>query len=170
MRSFNKLIPRLPISLAAAATAVALASSALAMNPGPAPANTKSSAYVDGQRAVDAKDYTKAVPLLQKAIADNPKDADANNLLGYSYRKLGDQKAAFMYYQRALAIEPNNRGANEYLGELYVEMHDLPKAEAQLTKITQICGTGCEEYRDLKAAIDKAHAAGAAAPAARTGT
>jgi Flp pilus assembly protein TadD len=170
MRSFNKLFAGLTASLAVAATAMALASSALAMNPGPAPANTKSSAYIDGQRAVNAKDYAKAVPLLEKAIVDNPQDADANNLLGYSYRKLGQQKAAFMYYQRALAIDPNNRGANEYLGELYVEMNDLPKAEAQLTKITQLCGTGCDEYRDLKVAIDKARAAGPAPQGSRTGT
>lgn len=151
MRRINHLLSGFGLALALATTAPALA-----MGPAEPPPPTKSSAYVDGQRAVDAKEYAKAVPLLQRAIADDPRDADANNLLGYSYRKLGDQKAAFMYYQRALQIDPNNRGANEYLGELYVEMHDLPKAEAQLTKITQLCGTGCEEYRDLKGAIDKA--------------
>jgi len=166
MRSFKELFAGLAASLAVAA----LTSSALAMGPASPPPPTKSSAYVEGQRAVNAKEYAKAVPLLEKAIVDNPQDADANNLLGYSYRKLGQQKAAFMYYQRALAIEPNNRGANEYLGELYVEMNDLPKAEAQLTKITQLCGTGCDEYRDLKAAIDKAHAGGPAAQGPRTGT
>jgi Flp pilus assembly protein TadD len=166
MRGFNTLLAGLAVSLAV----VALTAPAFAMGPASPPPPTKSSAYIEGQRAVNAKDYAKAVPLLEKAIGDNPKDADANNLLGYSYRKLGQQKAAFMYYQRALAIEPNNRGANEYLGELYVEMHDLPKAEAQLTKITQLCGTSCEEYHDLKAAIDKERAAGPATQGSRTGT
>lgn len=156
--------------LGAVAALALLASPAFAMGPGAPPAGTKSSAYVDGQRAVNAKDYAKAVPLLERAITENPQDADANNLLGYSYRKLGNQKAALTYYQRALQIEPNNRGANEYLGELYVEMHDLPKADAQLVKVTQICGTGCEEYRDLKAAIDKARTAGPAGQTPRTGT
>lgn len=152
MRRFNELASGLALVLA-----LGLAAPALAMSPASPPPPTKSSAYKEGQRAVEAKDYAKAVPLLKQATVDNPNDADANNLLGYSYRKLGQQKAAFMYYQRALQIDPNNRGANEYLGELYVEMKDLPKAQAQLTKITQLCGTGCEEYRDLKAAIDKAH-------------
>ncbi len=171
MRSFNSLFSRLGASLLAAATIMAVAAGPVrAMSPGPSPAEPKTSSYNEGQRAVNAKDYAKAVPLLEKAIAENPQNADANNLLGYSYRKLGQQKAAFMYYQRALAIEPNNRGANEYLGELYVEMNDLPKAEAQLTKITQLCGTGCEEYRDLKAAIDKARTAGPAGQGPRTGT
>lgn len=158
MRSFNTLTA----SLTAAAALALVATAALAMDSASPPPPTKSSAFIDGQRAVNAKDYAKAVPLLEKAVADNPKDADADNLLGYSYRKLGQQKAAFMYYQRALQIDPNNRGANEYLGELYVEMNDLPKAEAQLQKITQLCGTGCEEYRDLKSAIDRANAVGPA--------
>lgn len=153
MRRFNHLVSSLVLALLLGAAAPALA-----MGPDTPPPPTKSSNYIEGLRAVNAKEYAKAVPLLERAIVDDPKDADANNLLGYSYRKLGNQKAAFMYYQRALQIDPNNRGANEYLGELYVEMHDLPKAETQLTKITQLCGTGCEEYRDLKQMIDKAHA------------
>ena len=170
MRSFNGLRSTLGGLQAAAAALLLLAGPAFAMDPGAPAPGTKNSAYIDGRRAVDAKEYAKAIPLLQKALTENPKDADANNLLGYSYRKLGQQKAAFMYYERALQIDPNNRGANEYLGELYVEMNDLPKAEAQLAKVTQLCGTGCEEYRDLKAAIDKARTAGPGASSPRTGT
>jgi Flp pilus assembly protein TadD len=172
MRSFNGLFSSLSAPAIAVAALLAVPP-ALAMGPSTSPAPTaptKSSAYLEGQRAVNAKDYTKAVPLLQQAVNSNPQDADANNLLGYSYRKLGNQKAAFMYYQRALQIEPNNKGANEYLGELYVEMNDLPKAEVQLAKVNQLCGTGCEEYRDLKAAIDKARAGTPGTPGPRTGT
>ena len=170
MREFKCLRPIMAASLLALGVTVAIASlPALAMGPSSPPPGMKSSNYTDGERAVKAKDYAKAVPLLERAITDNPQDADANNLLGYSHRKLGNQKAAFMYYQRALQIDPNNRGANEYLGELYVEMNDLPKAEAQLTKVTQLCGTSCEEYRDLKAAIDKAKASGGT-PGPKTGT
>ncbi len=131
-----------------------------AMMSSPPPA-AQTSSYSDGERLVKAKDYEKAIPLLQKALTENPGNADASNLLGYSYRKLGNQKSAFMYYQRALQIDPNHRGANEYLGELYVEMNDLPKAEAQLQKVTQLCGnTSCDEYRDLQSMIDKAKSAG----------
>jgi len=171
MRCFNRLRPALAAFLLALGTALALSTlPAAAMGPPTPLPGAKSENYTEGQRAVQAKDYARAVPLLERAITDNPQDADANNLLGYSYRKLGNQKAAFMYYQRALQIEPTNRGANEYLGELYVEMNDLPNAEAQLQKVTQICGgTGCDEYRDLKAAIDKAKAGGPT-PGPRTGT
>jgi Flp pilus assembly protein TadD len=171
MRQFNGFRPALAASLLTVAIGFATATlPAAAMGPSSSPEPTKNnSAYLDGERAVKAKDYARAVPLLERAVSQNPKDADANNLLGYSHRKLGNQQAAFMYYQRALQIDPNNRGANEYLGELYVEMNDLPKAEAQLQKVTQLCGTSCEEYRDLKAAIDKARTTGGT-PGPRTGT
>jgi Tfp pilus assembly protein PilF len=172
MRSFKALRYGVAVlSLAVAAALAAAAGPASAMGPSSPPPGVKSSNYTDGMRAVQAKEYAKAVPLLERAITDDPNDADANNLLGYSHRKLGNQKAAFMYYQRALQIDPNNKGANEYLGELYVEMKDLPKAEVQLQKVTQICGgTGCEEYRDLKAAIDAAKSAGTGTAGPRTGT
>lgn len=122
------------------------------------PTPTKSRAYLDGERAVKAKEYAKAIPLLQQVINNDPRDADAYNLLGYSYRKTGNAQSALSYYQRALQIDPNHRGANEYLGQLYVEMKDLGKAEERLLKLAQLCQQRCEEYRDLKDAIDKAKA------------
>lgn len=128
----------------------------------------KSRAYKDGERAVKAKDYAKAIPLLEKAINDKIRDPDTYNLLGYSYRKLGNTQNALTYYQRALQYDANHKGANEYLGQLYVEMNDLPKAEERLAKLAQLCNMSCEEYRDLKASIDKAKAGGATGP--RTGS
>jgi Flp pilus assembly protein TadD len=134
----------------AAAPAVAM------MSTDPTP--TKSRAYLDGERAVKAKDYAKAIPLLQQALNSDPRDADAYNLLGYSYRKTGNMQSALAYYQRALQLDANHRGANEYLGQLYVEMKELSKAEERLQKLAQLCQQRCEEYRDLKEAIDKAKA------------
>jgi tetratricopeptide (TPR) repeat protein len=155
----------LATGLLAAGPVVLTATSAMAM--GSEPTTGKGRNFTEGERAVKAKDYAKAIPLLERSLNDNLRDADANNLLGYSYRKLGNTQTALVYYQRALAIDANHRGANEYLGELYVELNDLPKAQERLTKLTQLCGTSCEEYRDLKAAIDKAQAAPAAP---KTGT
>jgi tetratricopeptide (TPR) repeat protein len=152
--------------LLAAGSVALTATSAVAMG-SPDPLPGKSRNYIDGERAVKAKEYAKAIPLLERALNDNLRDADANNLLGYSHRKLGNTQVALTYYQRALVIDPNHRGANEYLGELYVEMNDLPKAEERLQKLTQLCGTSCEEYRDLKTAIDKAKTG---TPGPKTGT
>lgn len=128
----------------------------------------KSQSFIEGERAVKAKDYAKAIRFLELALNDNPRDADTYNLLGYSNRKLGHTQNALTYYQRALQYDANHKGANEYLGQLYVEMKDLPKAEERLAKLAQICNMRCEEYRDLKESIDKAKAA---APAgSRTGS
>lgn len=156
MHRFNGLAIALAVALGAAAPAAAM------MSTDPTP--TKSRAYLDGERAVKAKEYAKAIPLLEQVINSDPRDADAYNLLGYSFRNLGNKQSALAYYQRALQLNPNHRGANEYLGQLYVEMNDLPKAEERLQKLSQLCGSGCEEYRDLKASIDKAKAAAPGGP------
>jgi Flp pilus assembly protein TadD len=90
---------------------------------------------------------------LTKAEEAEPNNADVLNLLGFSYRKLGEFEQSLTYYQRALTLEPQHRGANEYLGELYLQMGDLPKAEERLARLDRICTFGCEEYSDLKKAI-----------------
>lgn len=97
--------------------------------------------------------YAEAIPFLEKAVAADPKSADALNYLGYSHRKLGDVDKALDYYRKALAIQPKHRGANEYLGELYLELGQLEKAEERLEVLDGACFFGCEEYSDLKAAI-----------------
>jgi tetratricopeptide (TPR) repeat protein len=95
----------------------------------------------------------EAMPLLQKVVADNPRDADAWNYLGFCSRKLGKKEEALGYYQKALALNPKHKGANEYLGELYLMMGDLAKAEEQLAVLKGICPSGCEELEDLEADI-----------------
>jgi tetratricopeptide (TPR) repeat protein len=102
---------------------------------------------------IKGEQYAEAIPLLQKVVADNPRDADAWNYLGFASRKLGKKEEALGYYQKALALDPKHKGANEYLGELYLMMNDLPKAEAQLMLLKGICGTNCEEVEDLEADI-----------------
>ena len=105
------------------------------------------------REAIDAGDYGGALEKLYKAAEVKPKDADINNLLGYSYRKLGNKDRAFSYYQTALSIEPNHKGANAYLGELYLEVGDLAKAEQQLAVLSRVCASGCSEYTELESAI-----------------
>jgi predicted Zn-dependent protease len=108
--------------------------------------------YAAAKKLVDAQQYQQAIPLLDQLVAENPADADALNLLGFSHRKLGHENKALGYYQKALAVMPNHPGANEYLGELYLEMKNLPKAEERLAVLEKICST-CEEYSELKEKI-----------------
>ena len=92
------------------------------------------------------------VPGSTSASAGN---ADWNNLMGYSLRKSGapDLAAAERHYLEALRIDPKHRGALEYSGELYLMKGDLPKAEKQLAALDKVCFLPCEEYTDLKKAV-----------------
>ena len=59
-------------------------------------------------------------------------------------------------YQRALKLDPKHRGALEYLGELYLDMNQIDNAEKQLAALKRACPWigKCEEYEDLKKAVD----------------
>ncbi len=111
--------------------------------------------FAKGQKAVKAGYYQSAVRYLSKEVKKNPGNADAQNLLGFSYRKLGETDKAFEHYNQALRLDPRHRGANEYLGELYLETGQLPQAEERLEVLAKACSRGCEEYGELKEAIQK---------------
>jgi Flp pilus assembly protein TadD len=105
--------------------------------------------------SIKAEKYNQAIQQLQAANEKN--SADWNNLLAYSLRKKQspDLMGAEKYYQAALKIDPEHRGALEYYGELKLMNNDLPGAEALLAKLNKVCTFGCEEYSDLKGAIQK---------------
>ncbi len=105
--------------------------------------------------SIKAEKYDLAIQQLQ--AANEVSSADWNNLLGYSLRKKQppDLVGAEKYYQAALKIDPEHRGALEYYGKLKLINNDLPGAEALLERLDKACTFGCEEYSDLKGAIQK---------------
>ena len=109
----------------------------------------------EARSSIKAEKYNQAIQQLQAANEKN--SADWNNLLAYSLRKKQspDLMVAEKYYQAALKIDPEHRGALEYYGELKLMNNDLPGAEALLAKLNKVCTFGCEEYSDLKGAIQK---------------
>ena len=111
---------------------------------------------VAARKSIAAKDFKSAVTQLTKAVQEMPNDADAQSMLGYSYRKLGTFDKSMEHYQKALKIDSNHRYAHEYLGELYLDMNQLDNAEKQLAALKKACPFfgKCEEYDDLKKAID----------------
>lgn len=93
------------------------------------------------------------MPLLESYVARAPDDADAENYLGFSYRKLGNLDAAFRHYDKALALNPKHRGAHEYLGEAYLMTGNLAKAEEHLKILDALCFLPCDQYTMLKKAV-----------------
>ena len=107
--------------------------------------------YQQGRALAKEARYDWAIEVLS-AIQDQ-EDPRVLNYLGYSNRKAGRLDVGITYYQKALAIDPNFNLAREYLGEGYLAAGRVDLAMAQLEAIGKSCGTSCEEYQDLQAAI-----------------
>ena len=110
--------------------------------------------YAAGKRAIEAKDWRAAVKALSAAALRDTRNADIQNYLGYAHRHLGDMPRAFAHYERALKLNPRHRGAHEYAGEAALLAGDLPRAQRHLAALKTICVLPCEEYDDLKAAVE----------------
>jgi cytochrome c-type biogenesis protein CcmH/NrfG len=108
------------------------------------------------QKLIAQKDWKSAVVTLEKYTKAHPSDAEGFNLLGFSLRQTKRYPEAIQNYLEALRLDPQHRGAHEYLGQAYVQTKELDKARALLSNLEKICGTNCEEYQDLKKAIDLA--------------
>ncbi len=145
------------LTLAAAlitAVCVGQATATLAFGGDDSPASAATNPeYSAGTAAIGAQRYEQAIAAFEKVVANEPDNADAMTYLGYSHRKLGDFEASLDWYGRALAADPEHRGATEYLGELYLRMGDVPRAEAQLARLEELCFFGCQELDELAQAI-----------------
>ena len=120
-----------------------------------APVKSDPAWLTESRASIKADKYDQAIKQLQ--AANETSSADWNNLLGYSLRKKQppDLAGAEKYYQAALKIDPNHRGALEYYGKLKLMNNDLPGAEVLLARLDKVCTFGCEEYSDLKEAVQK---------------
>jgi Flp pilus assembly protein TadD len=105
--------------------------------------------------AVDAGNWAEAIKLYEAIIKRKPDDARVLTQLAYAMRKTGQVEPAIVRYKRALALEPALLTAHEYIGEAYLMKGDLPLAERHLAELNRICSGKCEEYADLKEAVEK---------------
>ena len=115
-------------------------------------------AFADGYRAAyaeiyDRHDYASAITQL-KALGRDDQAAVAN-LIGYSYRQLGDYKVSQIWYERALKADPDHVKTWQYYGLWQVEQGNRDQAQHHLNRIAQLTGTTSEEYRSLAAALEK---------------
>ncbi|MBN8963373.1 MAG: tetratricopeptide repeat protein [Rhizobiales bacterium] len=106
----------------------------------------------------DSHDYASAIEQL-KALRHDDR-ADVANLIGYSYRKLGNYQLAQTWYERALKADPSHVRTWQYYGLWQIEQGNREQAEYHLHRIAELCGTTCAEYRSLAAALDKTSAGG----------
>src|SRR5205807_7701825 len=95
-------------------------------------------AFVKAYRAAyatiyDRNDYAAAIGQL-KALGHDDNAAVAN-LIGYSYRKLGDYKVSQIWYERALKADPNHVKTWQYYGLWQVEQGNREQAQYHLNRI-----------------------------------
>ncbi len=110
--------------------------------------------YQQGRALAKEAQYDWAIQVL--STIQDQQDPRVLNYLGYSNRKAGRLEIGITYYSKALAIDPNFNLAREYLGEGYLAAGRADLAMNQLAAIAKSCGTGCEEYKELNAAITSA--------------
>jgi tetratricopeptide (TPR) repeat protein len=114
--------------------------------------------FLEGYRAAyatiyDRHDYASAIEQLKTLGQDDR--ADVANLIGYSYRKLGDYKVSQVWYERALQADPNHVRTWQYYGLWQLEQGNREQAQYHLGRIQQICGTECAEYKSLALALNQ---------------
>ncbi|MCP3369314.1 tetratricopeptide repeat protein [Bradyrhizobium cajani] len=115
-------------------------------------------AFAAGYRAAydtiyERNDYAAAIEQLKSLGHDD--HPNVANLIGYSYRKLGDYKQSQVWYERALTVDPNHVLTWQYYGLWQLEQGNREQALYHLSRIAALCGTGCEEYKSLAAALEK---------------
>jgi len=118
------------------------------------PRMTDDQIYAAAYVLAEEGQYGKARDLL--ATAHNQDDPRILNYLGFTTRKLGDARAALVYYQRALELRPDYALARSYMGEALIALGDADGARAQLAEIERICSRACEPYTKLAKALDGA--------------
>jgi tetratricopeptide (TPR) repeat protein len=114
--------------------------------------------FLAGYRAAyatiyDRNDYAAAIAQLRALGHDDR--ADVANLIGYSYRKLGDYKVSQIWYERALKADPNHVKTWQYYGLWQLEQGNRDQAEYHLNRIAALAGTQSDDYRSLAAALEK---------------
>ena len=106
------------------------------------------------QSLVYGKKYKRAEKRLISLEVKFPQNADIQNYLGFVSRKMDKLGKSDAYYKKALQINPMHKGALEYQGELFLQYKNVEKAKANLKLLERICGVNCEEYKELKKAIE----------------
>jgi tetratricopeptide (TPR) repeat protein len=149
---------RLPLALFAAA-AVGLVALAAAPAPTPAappsekpgtpaPGGKAADLFKQGKELADAKKFTEALMVFEKAKSTQKDDPDVLNMLAFCLRKTGKLQEARETYHAALKLRPRFPEAREYLGENYLQL-----AMEQLTILRSYGQEGEAEAKELAEAI-----------------
>jgi len=84
---------------------------------------------------------TDAVPLVQKAVAQNPEDLRLLNLLGSLHLRNKDQQQALEMFGRIVRVKPDSAAAHQKLGEVRSAVGDQTGALASFKRAAELDST-----------------------------
>jgi tetratricopeptide (TPR) repeat protein len=111
--------------------------------------------FAAGKKAMAAGDWNGAIAVLESAALRDPRNADIQNYIGYSYRRLRALEPALAHFRHALDLNPRHRAAHQHMGEAYLTNGNLAATEEHLAALERICLIPCDEYGDLRRVIAK---------------
>ena len=95
-------------------------------------------AYAQGKRLYEAKEYQQALEAFREAVKAEPKYASAYNYLGLTYKKLGLYDEAAQAYVKAIQLQPQNYVFLYNLGMLMYVANSYDNAASAFQKAIQI--------------------------------
>ena len=102
------------------------------------------------------EEYTAAYEALKRLSISSSDEADRQNLLGFSARKLGMLSLAKEHYEQALNIDASHLGALEYQGKLFLLLGEIDNAKRNLQMLKAKCFIICpKEYELLLKEVEK---------------
>lgn len=140
----------------AAALALAFAISASAGIASERAPDPRAAALVaEGEVALAAGDTQGAIDAFEAALTVDPGYSAIYLDLAKAARADGLQGKAIKYYREAQERNPDNFAAISGEGEALVEKGAVERARENLTKLEDLCGTGCAETMELAASIER---------------
>ncbi len=92
-------------------------------------------------------DYLKAAEYLKQALAENPKDDEAVQLLGLSYYLAGRPSEAIPYLEKVQTWYPRaNVDASYILGICYIQSKNYPQARVAFAKMFDVKADSAASY------------------------
>lgn len=147
---------RLTTLTAAAALALVSISTSLSGQRPDDQINPRSMALLQqGEAARAAGQLDRAAGLIETALAVDPRNRQAFNVLAEIARARGLPGQSIRLYREALALEPTDLRALRGQGEALVAKGAMVKAQENLAKIRKLCGNDCTDATALAAAISK---------------